>query len=72
MNKFELLAIGLKHKAYDQKMIEAYFGYDLFITYTQSKPLIDIVRSKNVGPQGDKAYEEFENLALIIGAAYKK
>ncbi len=72
MNKLEILAIGLKYKIYDEKMIKDCFGYDLFITYTRSKSLIDIIRGKDVGPQSDKAYEEFENFALIIGIAYKK
>ena len=68
INKLEILAGGLEYKIYDKKIIKECLGYDLFAIYTQSKPLIDIIRGKNVGLQGDKAFEKFEKLALDIGA----
>ncbi len=61
MNKFEILAIGLKHHFYDKEMINDYFGDDLLKIYTQSKSLIAVIRKSGemVGKDG-KAFNKFE------------
>ncbi len=78
MNEFEILAIGLKRKVYDKKMIKDYFGHDLLTTYKKSKLLIEAIRTKNkvnskgdneTAAQGDKAFEKFEDIAQTL---YKK
>ena len=60
LNKFEILAIGLKRKIYDRKMVGDFLGRDVGEFYDLSKPIIEYIREYE---EDEKACEEFENLA---------
>ena len=60
LNKFEVLAIGLKRKIYDRKMVGDFLGRDVGEFYDLSKPIIEYIREYEAD---EKACEEFENLA---------
>ncbi len=63
MNKFEILAMGLKNGIYDKRMVSDTYGRDLREIYAQSKPLIEHVR---VHEADSEAFCEFEKLANAV------
>ena len=69
-NKFEILAIGLEDRIYDQEMIDRFLGRDIVEIYKDSLPLIKRIResaSDAVGDEDDPvAFEEFEKLAKKV------
>ena len=69
-NKFEILAIGLEDRIYDQEMIDRFLGRDIVEIYNDSLPLIKRIRDSEpnfVGSENNPvAFEEFEKLAKKI------
>ena len=69
LNKFEMLAIGLEKGIYDEEMVEATFGVDLYINYHLAERFIRAIRAQHAAryqwmPRDyQEAYSEFEKLA---------
>lgn len=60
LNKFEILAIGLKERIYDKSMIKDCFGYDIHRIYFASEDLISHIREND---SDKEAFSHFERLA---------
>ena len=58
LNKFEILAIGLKRKIYDQEMVKDFLGRDVAEFYKRSEPIIAHIRKTD-----KRAFVEFEEIA---------
>ena len=69
LNKFESLAIGLEKRIYDEEMVEATFGVDLYAIYHDAERFIHAIRTHHAAryqwmPRDyQEAYSEFEKLA---------
>ena len=69
LNKFETLAIGLEKRIYDEEMVEATFGVDLYTIYHDAENFIHAMRDEDSAryqwmPRDyQEAYSEFEKLA---------
>ena len=66
LNKFEILAVGLKQKIYDRKMVEDFWGHDIKKFFKLSKPIIDHIRKEDA-----EAFVEFEELARRVKSGDK-
>ena len=60
LNEFEILAIGLKQKIYDPRMVKDFLGRDVREFYNSAAPIIGYIRKYENNP---RAFEEFEKLA---------
>ena len=61
LNKFEILAIGLKRKIYDQEMVKDFLGRDVAEFYNRSEPIIAHIRKTD-----KTAFVEFEEIAKTV------
>ena len=66
LNRFEILAIGLKQKIYDRKMVEYFWGHDIKEFFKLSQPIISHIRKKDA-----EAFVEFEELAKRVKSGDK-
>ena len=66
LNKFEILAVGLKQKIYDRKMVEDFWGHDIKKFFELSEPIISHIRKEDA-----KAFVEFEELARRVKSGDK-